>query len=1519
MAAPAAVLSVLVTASTGGASAQLTRLDRQLKGTAATANTSGQRIATGLKVGALAVGAATKLAYDFENSMSKVRSLVGASQKQTDQWSKQLLNLSPKIGKSPKELADALYYVSSSGIKASKVMGTVKVAAQASALGLGQSEQVADALTSAMNAYAKSGLTARDATNVLIKTVKVGKLEADELAGSIGRVIPVSSQLGVSFNDVGAALGAMSLQGLDAAEATTALRGIFTSFIKPTAESEAALQSVGLSAAQLRDELDKKGTLATLSTLSEAFQGNVEEMGKVFPNVRALVGAFNLTGENAKTNADIFRQLGADTDDLGKSWGEFSQTPAQKLRSAMAGIQTELTKIGIQILPVVADEFKKFADILGDKSLTTDQKIAKIGEQLTQAAEKWGPKLAEAGGKLGLALIKGIADAFWHSDILGKLFIGAGAIRLFGGPGVFGKLGVAIFTRIFGSSAATSAATTAASSTVGTALNGAGPASKIGGKTLGRLAGAGIVLGLALEAPAIAEQVQKIVGGVPLQDTNRESFAAKIEEYFGADEGSAKFLGRFKVKLQTEVGNLIFDSRTQKVVAAKGKQLKSAVGETYGQAFQVVANAKREIPFDALVQGFAKVGQKARSTKKPIADYFNELVGDFKLANRGVSTHQTTLSRAMSAISGDLGAGKSDLQGYISGLSQSFGKGKDKTKDFRDSTGGNITGLSNIFGSAVGAIITNLNNSLGKLGAGSSKINWKAVSADPNGRSLGRQRGGLVPGFAKGAIVPGSGSGDTVPLHLGGQLAAWVEPGEYVSVANRKATAALMARNKEIPRFAEGGVIQQALGPYTIPPVQYDPNHAGSNSHLHLDFFTVAQALAYGHKMQGMGWNISEYTPKGGNPWGFGPITTQHQSPGHYDGTAFDANTAADETRAEVEAVVRMLGGSAKGLGAAVEQLKKVTLSGPDGPLKEMGQAALDKTLKAANAYLQKHTPTDGGGAVSYMAGGDGSVPIQIGKILTRQGFERAGAAGIIGNAYAESTWNPAAMEPHTDNGGLWGFTSGEKSLAGLRAYAAKLHKPWTDVGAQTAYMLGTVDGDLKEGLNRLDSPEAAAELFMNVWERPGDPRLDVRQKGARMAYGMKGWQRGGIVAKLQKGGFLDPFIDRIYNAKATKKQSVQEIRKLTAKAAKHKIAKLATQGLSFDKNSEIAGKLAKLREQADTFGEYASNASNGTFRGKTEAEWTTMELDALWAFRQTLAKVEEKVKERREQAEKIAKRAQKLLKQWDDKLASAKDRLAREGETPRGWKGDDPSKVSVEKWNKLGGGKRLATMRKFLAAGGKLPGDRKFLEDGSIATPDSQPDMFPNTKGMSAVSSLLKGTVIPGLVGSGGVIAALSGDIKELASRFDTVQGKGLTHRFLDGLPEFGSADALGGEIFTAQQRLAELGKSTTSDANPLDITGIRDIVEAARYGTFDYQLDPTFAGMFAKGGAIPSGKWGIAGEAGPEIIHGPATVTPAAGGVSIENNVYLDGLDLIIDTRIDGKLAKHERKAWLAEKAGR
>jgi hypothetical protein len=72
----------------------------------------------------------------------------------------------------------------------------------------------------------------------------------------------------------------------------------------------------------------------------------------------------------------------------------------------------------------------------------------------------------------------------------------------------------------------------------------------------------------------------------------------------------------------------------------------------------------------------------------------------------------------------------------------------------------------------------------------------------------------------------------------------------------------------------------------------------------------------------------------------------------------------------------------------------------------------------------------------------------------------------------------------------------------------------------------------------------------------------------------------------------------------------------------------------------------------------------------------------------------------------------------------------------------------------------------------------------------------------------------------------------------------------------------------------------------------------------TFD-----NFGGAYANGGFLGAGKWGIAGERGPEVVRGPAQITPVGGGLSINYAPVLDmrGATGVTEGQVRGMLAEH------------
>lgn len=345
--------------------------------------------------------AATKLAYDFEASMNHIDALVGASKAQMAKYRAAVLSLAPAVGKGPKELADALYYVTSSGFRGAKALSVLRASAKASAAGLGETQTVADAVTSAMNAYGSKVLKASQATDVLVATVREGKAEPDKLAQEIGKVIAPAALLKVKFNQVGAAIASMTNVGLNAAESTTALRQIFVTMIHPAKQTADQMKKIGLSAKGLRQEIKEKGLLATFQTLADKAKGNKEIFGKLFPNVRALTGFLAMMGPHAKKTAETFKALSRSTGDTDTALRKASDTAQHKWMVALAELKVVAIRAGTALLPF----FEKFVGWVAKLAKKFDELSPKTKHQIgvfLALAAATGPVIY-AMGKIGLA------------------------------------------------------------------------------------------------------------------------------------------------------------------------------------------------------------------------------------------------------------------------------------------------------------------------------------------------------------------------------------------------------------------------------------------------------------------------------------------------------------------------------------------------------------------------------------------------------------------------------------------------------------------------------------------------------------------------------------------------------------------------------------------------------------------------------------------------------------------------------------------------------------------------------------------------------------------------------------------------------------------------------------------------------------------------------------------------------------------------------------------------------------
>lgn len=267
-----------------------------------------------------AIGGSVKDWADYQNAMLQVSTLVDTSKVNMGELSDQVVELSGKYGKDKKGLASALYESLSAGIEAGQSMQFLDTATRAAIGGVTDAKTVVDGLTSSLAAYGQDANKAEEYSDSLFVTIKVGKTTMDELSGTIGQVAPLASAAGMSFDELGASIATLTLSGLSTSEAGTAMRGMLNAIIQPSEDAKKMAKELGI-------EFDitavkSKGFAKWLEELMLKTGGSTKALALLFPEVRGLNGAIQLTGDGFnrfnKTMDEMTKKAGATTEAANK-------------------------------------------------------------------------------------------------------------------------------------------------------------------------------------------------------------------------------------------------------------------------------------------------------------------------------------------------------------------------------------------------------------------------------------------------------------------------------------------------------------------------------------------------------------------------------------------------------------------------------------------------------------------------------------------------------------------------------------------------------------------------------------------------------------------------------------------------------------------------------------------------------------------------------------------------------------------------------------------------------------------------------------------------------------------------------------------------------------------------------------------------------------------------------------------------------------------------------------------------
>jgi len=267
----------------------------------------------------------------------------------------------------------------------------------------GELVDAVNAISSVMKVFKLDASEANDVVDVLYGTIDKGRVTLDELANSLGSVAPLGREVSVTYREIGAAIAAITLQGVDAARAQTQLRGVFNALLKPTKQLQEAFAQLGVQSG--RELIETSGGLIqALQALEDVAAGNEVVFRSFFGRIRGQLGAINILNDNASEATRILKELGEEAGRTADAAQRINETDSRQAVIAFQQISNILTKLGESANKVQLILAKTFLFVIPDaKALATVISGLAVGlGAAAVAAAFFGASLVAALGPLAL-------------------------------------------------------------------------------------------------------------------------------------------------------------------------------------------------------------------------------------------------------------------------------------------------------------------------------------------------------------------------------------------------------------------------------------------------------------------------------------------------------------------------------------------------------------------------------------------------------------------------------------------------------------------------------------------------------------------------------------------------------------------------------------------------------------------------------------------------------------------------------------------------------------------------------------------------------------------------------------------------------------------------------------------------------------------------------------------------------------------------------------------------------------
>ena len=325
----------------------------------------GNTLTTSLTVPIVGLGtAAVVTGNNFEAQMSRVQAIAGATGEELDKLTEQAMQLGAETSFSATQVAEGMENLASAGFTTEEIMeampGLLDLAASSGA-DLATSSEIA---ASAIRGFGLEASEAGHVADVFAEAAAKTNAQTEDMGEAMKYIAPVANTMGLSIEEVAAAIGIMSDAGIKGEQAGTTLRGALTRLTKPTDKMTKVMEDLGVSF------YDNEGKMKSLTEMVEMLQDATKDLTDEQEQnaLTTLFGTESLSGMIALINRGS-----DDLDDITKSFEKadgaaenMADTMLDNTAGSLESLSGAIESAGIAIQKALSPEIRELSEWIQD-------------------------------------------------------------------------------------------------------------------------------------------------------------------------------------------------------------------------------------------------------------------------------------------------------------------------------------------------------------------------------------------------------------------------------------------------------------------------------------------------------------------------------------------------------------------------------------------------------------------------------------------------------------------------------------------------------------------------------------------------------------------------------------------------------------------------------------------------------------------------------------------------------------------------------------------------------------------------------------------------------------------------------------------------------------------------------------------------------------------------------------------------------------------------------------------------